>query len=213
LFYYLNRSPQTQIASIEPQTISTEIQTLEPQNTIVVSNPGQTEPEEAIRTEKHNLGKTPLNTQQSLLADRIVPSAFTVAPLKSKSLTSLQTNNSERLLIAENNEYDYWQTWLRMPNEEDGYYDELNSQSTFQSLTQLAYNELQRRSPLDFSKVEDTFSRDRLSLWDIAGAGLSGIGYLTGSNLPIEKDRDERGRITRLAIGKRFEVNRSMSTR
>lgn len=43
----------------------------------------------------------------------------------------------------------------------------------------------------------------RISIWDIAGLGINGIGKLTGADIRMEKKRDEEGNVTALAFQSR----------
>lgn len=43
----------------------------------------------------------------------------------------------------------------------------------------------------------------RITIWDLAHAGINGIGRLTGANMKVEKKTDEEGRLTALAFQSR----------
>ena len=77
-----------------------------------------------------------------------------------------------------------------------------HTDNDYVALPQLALAEFQKRSGIDFAP-------ERVSVWDIAGAGLATISQLTGRSLTVQKKRNDSGRITYLAIGDNFEISRN----
>ena len=78
----------------------------------------------------------------------------------------------------------------------------------YTSFAAIAYTSFERGTGLNIENIQQELSRDRLSFWDIAGAGLAGISRITGTSLTVEKERDEDGKITLLAIGDRLRLVR-----
>ncbi|GEM_PF-3551839 len=74
------------------------------------------------------------------------------------------------------------------------------------TLPRLAMSELEKRTGFDFSSDHRS-----ASLRDLAGTGLAAISQITGSNLNVERERDENGRLNYLAIGDNFSISRSTS--
>jgi len=82
------------------------------------------------------------------------------------------------------------------------------SWSELESFTSMAYNGLENRTGINLRQMEKDVSERRYGLWDLAGAGLSGLSRLTGTSLTLDKERDEDGRITLLAIGEHLKIER-----
>lgn len=82
------------------------------------------------------------------------------------------------------------------------------STTQYTTLGELAKTGLKRTTGLDLEKVDRSLATNTFSLWDVAGAGLAGVGQLTGTNLALEKERDDQGRVTLLSIGDRFQISR-----
>ncbi len=81
---------------------------------------------------------------------------------------------------------------------EDYYYDE------YTTMPQLALAEFEKRSGVNIT----SFVPENLSFWDFAGTGLAAISHITGNTLTLEQGRNEKGKITHLAIGDNFEISR-----
>jgi len=105
-------------------------------------------------------------------------------------------------------EFDYPTAYLKLPSLDEDMPEEQIEPKEYQSLTQLAYNKLKSRNPIDMEQVQDRLDRNRFTIWDLAGAGLTGFGYLTGRSMAVDKQRDESGRITGISIGKYFEISK-----
>jgi hypothetical protein len=112
--------------------------------------------------------------------------------------------------IEQRTEFAYWSARTYEYPEDD---DELQptqspSNREYTSFASLAYSGIERVTGINVEQVEENIAGRNLSLWDLAGAGLAGISQLTGTSLTIDKDRDENGRITYLAIGDNFRISR-----
>ena len=106
----------------------------------------------------------------------------------------------------------YWFSYASGSNVYEEFEDELPAQSPqtprVVSLTELAFNGLERRTGIDVKAIEGQLSERSFGIWDLAGLGLAGISQLTGTSLALEKETDENGRITTLGIGERFRLKR-----
>ena len=105
----------------------------------------------------------------------------------------------------------YWFTFVggeEIAMEDEEAYEETTSSPQYLSLTSLAFNRLERGTGVDIKEIESQVADRRFGLWDVAGYSLAGLSHLTGTSLAVEKERDENGRITTLAIGNRFKVTR-----
>lgn len=107
-----------------------------------------------------------------------------------------------------------WFSWIGRDLEDEGQEEHFATPGTapyepnYISLASLARSGIERTTGINFDRVEEEIRSDRLSFWDLAGAGLAGISQITGTSLTIDKERDEDGRITLLAIGDRFRIKR-----
>ncbi len=72
------------------------------------------------------------------------------------------------------------------------------------TLPQLALAEIQKRAGIDVAP-------ERLSIWDLAGSGLAAISQIRGKPLTVQKERNQQGKLTYLAIGNSFEISRGKS--
>ncbi len=70
------------------------------------------------------------------------------------------------------------------------------------TLPQLALTEFQKRAGIDVAP-------ERFSVWDLAGSGLAAISQIRGNPLTVQKERNQQGKVTYLAIGNSFEISRS----
>ncbi len=73
------------------------------------------------------------------------------------------------------------------------------------TLSQFAVNTLQSATNID---VTAGLSRNKMSFWDFAGAGLARISNITGNPLTVQKERDESGKIVEFALGERFSFSK-----
>jgi hypothetical protein len=78
----------------------------------------------------------------------------------------------------------------------------------YTTLASLAYSGIERATGINVENVQNELSNRRPGFWDLAGAGLSGLSHITGTQLTLEHGRDESGRLNLLAIGERFRVER-----
>ncbi len=112
--------------------------------------------------------------------------------------------------------------WLSYTNNNDPFKETITSNNPEQPTDELqtsgllgnnvlanaAFNTIEQSTGLNIEKMEQNIKDKKISFWDIAGAGLSGISNLTGTSLTINKENDENGRLTLLAIGDRFKIQR-----
>ncbi len=68
----------------------------------------------------------------------------------------------------------------------------------------VVFAEIQKRTRTDL----DAISNENFSFWDLAGNGLAAISQITGSQLNVDKERDEEGKVTYLAVGNTFAISR-----
>ncbi|MBW6479427.1 MAG: hypothetical protein K0B37_08375 [Bacteroidales bacterium] len=78
----------------------------------------------------------------------------------------------------------------------------------YTTLAGLAYSGIERTTGINIENVQNELSNRRPDIWDLAGAGLSGLSKITGTQLNVEHGRDENGRLNLLAVGERFRVER-----
>ncbi len=80
---------------------------------------------------------------------------------------------------------------------------------TVTSLASLAYDGIEKNTGIDIQSIENRIAERNYGLWDLAGYSLAGIGQLTGTDVTLERERDETGKITTaLAIGEKFRISR-----
>jgi len=151
------------------------------------------------------------NTSHTIVEKHKVLPLFasnTIKPLPTITNIVVEVGDASDPGTDDRSEFDYPTAFLKLPSLDEDVPEEQIEHKGYQSLTQLAYNELQSRSPIDMEQVQDRLDRNRLTLWDLAGAGLTGFGYLTGRSMAVDKQRDESGRITGISIGKYFEISK-----
>ncbi len=78
----------------------------------------------------------------------------------------------------------------------------------YTSLASLAFSGIERTTGVNVENVQNEISNRRPGIWDLAGAGLAGLSQITGTQLNVEHERDENGRLNLLAIGDRFRIER-----
>jgi hypothetical protein len=78
----------------------------------------------------------------------------------------------------------------------------------YTTLASLAYSGIERTTGVNVENVQNEISNRRPGIWDLAGAGLAGLSQITGTQLTVEHERDENGRLNLLAIGERFRIER-----
>ncbi len=72
------------------------------------------------------------------------------------------------------------------------------------TIPQFALAELEKRSGVNVRSL----APGNISVWDLAGTGLAAISNITGNPLTVNKERNEKGNITLLAIGDNFVISR-----
>ena len=61
--------------------------------------------------------------------------------------------------------------------------------------------------------MDDDPERDRITLWDIADAGLKGINTVTGTDMRFEREYNQEGDLVSMAFNSRvIEFRRSTTT-
>lgn len=103
--------------------------------------------------------------------------------------------------------------WVSFSNlnrmaEEDEETSDAPQEPEYTTLASLAYSGIERTTGVNVENVQNEISNRRPGIWDLAGAGLAGLSQVTGTQLTIEHDRDENGRLNLLAIGERFRIER-----
>ena len=103
--------------------------------------------------------------------------------------------------------------WVSFANlshsaDEDGETPVASPEPEYTSLASLAYSGIERTTGVNVENVQNEISNRRPGIWDLAGAGLAGLSQITGTQLTVDHDRDENGRLNLLAIGERFRIER-----
>lgn len=186
---------------------------------VVLETPAEEEPEiyEAVETPTlENQRETdpvelPVRQEREIIPARL---SFDTTPLQLAQMAPRTTGPLETKPVIETidtrDEF-YWFTYVGgedIAMEDEEAYEETDSPPQYLSLTSLAFNRLERGTGVDIKEIESQVADRRFGLWDVAGYSLAGLSHLTGSSLAVEKERDENGRITTLAIGNRFKVTR-----
>ncbi|MFN2394787.1 MAG: hypothetical protein ABR597_03770 [Bacteroidales bacterium] len=78
----------------------------------------------------------------------------------------------------------------------------------YTTFSELALSGLEKNTGINVEEIQSNISEGRLSFWDVAGAGLAGLSKITGTSLTIDQERDENGRLSLLAIGDKFRIER-----
>ncbi|MFW5687745.1 MAG: hypothetical protein ACOCXV_02350 [Bacteroidota bacterium] len=160
----------------------------------------------------------PVNDQNYLAAEPVIepsPRSFNAVQLAEMSpivRTNIEQQRLKPEAIDQRTDF-YWFSYASGDNLYQEFEDELPSQSEetsrrVVSLTDLAYEGLEKSTGIDVRTIEGQLSERRFGLWDLAGIGLAGISQLTGTSLALEKETDEDGRITTLGIGEKFKIER-----
>jgi len=158
----------------------------------------------------------PQKKKQTTVSNTI-PVSIRISSLEPKRIQSLTSKRLPEYIEPKTEFY-----WLSFANNNDPFNDD--SEETIQTqtntaaqssgplskniLTNAAINTLEQKTGLSVAKLEENIRENKLSFWDIAGAGLSGISNITGNSLTINKENDKNGRLTLLAIGDRFKIQR-----
>ncbi|MFW6351850.1 MAG: hypothetical protein ACOC2E_05650 [Bacteroidota bacterium] len=159
----------------------------------------------------------PQPRKQTTVSTNTIPVSIRISSLEPKRIQSLTNKNYPEYIEPKTEFY-----WLSFANNNDPFNDpEENMQSimpntgtqssgilTNNVLANAAFNTLEQKTGLNVEKLEQNIRENKLSFWDIAGAGISGISNITGTSLTINKENDENGRLTLLAIGERFKIQR-----
>jgi hypothetical protein len=195
----MNRDPEPQLPP-EQQTEAPVIP-LVPRDTATLNEPARLTPvemsEEPARQDTQMIIRA---LPQPLFVAEIVPN--TTNPFNIKA--DIQT-------IVQRNEFAYWSARdFNIYDETEEYPDTIQVQGTqkYTSFASLAYSGIERTTGIDLKGVEETIANRNFNFWDFAGAGLAGISQLTGMSLTVDKERDENGKITYLAIGENFRIRR-----
>ncbi len=181
----LEPEPQP-LPAIKPEPVTGEQKPIPPKSEKPESKPEKTEAPAIIR----------LSPESSQLA--------MIKPLQSTPITS----DTKPTQINQRTEFAYWA--LRENHFDEEEKEEISSpaKSNYVSFASIAATGIERSTGINIQRVEEQISNTSFSLWDLTGAGLAGISQLTGTSLTIEQERDENGRITLLAIGDRFRIQR-----
>ncbi|MFW5892265.1 MAG: hypothetical protein ACOCUQ_02560 [Bacteroidota bacterium] len=182
-------------------------------------NQKKTEP---IKKDSVLLNTTPAKntqpqTQKRNTVSNTIPVSIRISALEPKNI-ELLTNEKLPEYIEPKTEF----FWLSFANNNDPFNDsEENMQTNLQKdgsqlsgiltnniLTNAAFNTLEQKTGLNVENLEENIRENKVSFWDIAGVGLSGISNITGTSLTINKENDENGRLKLLAIGERFKIQR-----
>lgn len=184
--------------------------------------PKEIRPEEPLSTPdpKEPLESTPLLTQEEPIPSpdpipqekpRPRQLAALGQPQEMQPLrTALIEPRSKAIQIEKREEFK-WFSFAHIPlfEDDDEFWNEdVHTPSRQFSLADIATSGIEKRTGIDVEQMGKDIKDRNFGFWDIAGAGLAGLSQLTGTSLNIDKERDEKGRITLLAIGERFQVQR-----
>ncbi len=101
-----------------------------------------------------------------------------------------------------------WVSFANLSHSADGETPVASPEPEYTSLASFAYSGIERTTGVNVENVQNEISNRRPGIWDLAGAGLAGLSQITGTQLTVEHDRDENGRLNLLAIGERFRIER-----
>ncbi|TVQ82422.1 MAG: hypothetical protein EA393_16720 [Bacteroidetes bacterium] len=173
------------------------------------------EPEEVKQEETISTPETPApatRPQQQTIPIRafsrdIMPQPLEVAEIGPIRTTALTTQGKpEKIEKREEFKGVYFANLLSY--EEEMETQRVTDQQQYVTLAGLATTGLERTTGINIEDIQNDISNNRWGFWDIAGAGLAGLSRLTGTPLNVEQERDENGRLSLLAIGERFRVER-----
>ena len=77
------------------------------------------------------------------------------------------------------------------------------------TLAQLAVNQIEERTDIDFREVGNVVASSEFSFRELAGRGLSGLNNLMGQPIVVDGETTTEGRRVQFAIGSFIEVSRS----
>ncbi len=77
------------------------------------------------------------------------------------------------------------------------------------SLAQLAVNQIEERTDIDFREVGNVVASSEFSFRELAGRGLTGLNNLMGQPIVVDGETTADGRRVQFAIGDFFEVSRT----
>ena len=174
-----------------------------------------TEPEEEKQQETITVPETPApatKPQQQTRPIRafsrdIMPQPLEVAEIGPRRTTML-TARGKPETIEEREEFKGVYFANLVSYEEETEIQSVTDQQQYVTLAGLATTGLERTTGIKIEELQNDLSNNRFGFWDIAGAGLAGLSRLTGTSLNVEQERDENGRLSLLAIGDRFRVER-----
>jgi hypothetical protein len=148
-------------------------------------------------TQKTNLTSTQEKAESIDMPKPLLASQISVN--HNIELTSNKTNNA----VA--NLHSIYETSNIYSGQALAHNQQSSEEDTSLSFSQYASNRFQNATNIDLTAG---LSRNKLSLWDFAGAGLARLSNLTGSPLTVQKERDENGKIIEFALGERFSISK-----
>lgn len=139
---------------------------------------------EVANLDKHSLVSNELVLYEESTEENIKVNRIILKPILNRT-PELDKHTGEAVLFAS------------MTKTEINYYDDSSSRDLLAGL---------RRNIDELGSTIDTEGIDgsgRLTIWDIADAGINGFSKLTGADVRVEKKRDEDGNVTALAFQSR----------
>ena len=138
----------------------------------------------------------------------IMPEPLEIAGIGPRRPAAIATSNKPET-IEQRGEF----RWVSFANlnhiaDEDEETSVASPEPEYTSIASLAYSGIERATGVNVENVQNEISNRRPGIWDLAGAGLAGLSKITGTQLTVDHDRDENGRLNLLAIGERFRIER-----
>ncbi len=176
----------------------------EPEEEIIEIPVQETEKVEAVRTAAATRPSQPIQA----FSRNIMPEPLDVPGIGPRRTAMLPTGEKPQNIIQR--EEFKGVSLAHLPSQAEQVEATVSTQDDqkYTSFSELALSGLEKNTGINVREIQSNISEGSLSFWDVAGAGLAGLSKITGTSLAVEQQRDENGRLSLLAIGDKFRIER-----